>query len=269
MARSCNFFGINQSDLNAMWAADAVVEHCEVEARTVNYAGVRAKFGRDNGLWGSLNRGRAILDTTDKLDQYLYSYSPMICRQWKHVLREVAPREAPTALVDYGCGQGLAGLLVRDTCGEAYFYGLRKVLLIEPSPVGLVRAAAIYRAMVPEAEIVGVCGKLDDVEEVRFAYAPEGLTLHLFSNVPDIEGFNQYAVLDKALTNGRHELLAVSPHRDFEGGSDRFHGLKDVLEDDSFKPWLTVETSKMERFSASPPDGQPAIYWHSKLKVSK
>ena len=95
--------------------ADKAIEAIrDIALKDLSFQWFRSAFRADNGLKDTLYYGHAVIDSTEKLDQYLHTYGPMIESQWKcaaHFLDRVSP---PTLCIDYGCGQGLAGLLVSD-----------------------------------------------------------------------------------------------------------------------------------------------------------
>ncbi|WP_210413393.1 hypothetical protein [Altererythrobacter sp. TH136] len=201
------------------------------------------------------------------MDQYLYSYGPMIACQWAALGKGISLTSAPVRLVDYGCGQGLAGLLLYDQFGDAFATMLRKVVLVEPSPVALVRAEAIYQNVAPDSEMFCVNKGFD---EVTFGdlEVEEGLaTIHVFSNVLDIKGFDQFRLLGEIMTDGVHTILAVSHDRDFDGGTERIRSLKAALEDPSHADALTVSHSEMAEFRCGPGDKYPVVSWHVEVEV--
>ena len=60
-------------------------------------------------------------------------------------------------IVDYGCGQGLASLCYHDFIKEHYsLQKVKRITLIEPSPLALSRAELLCSCFYPDAEIVAV-----------------------------------------------------------------------------------------------------------------
>lgn len=54
-------------------------------AEDINFSWLRSTFMRDHDLKDALDYGHAVPDTAALLDQYLYTYGPMIESQWECV----------------------------------------------------------------------------------------------------------------------------------------------------------------------------------------
>ena len=178
------------------------------------------------------------------------------------------PPEEPIRLVDYGCGQGLAGLMLFDKFDGAFSSKLAKVVLVEPSPMALVRAEAIYRCIAPTADITCVSKPFDQL--CTSDVMPEATlrAVHVFSNVLDVKGFDQYRLFGQILTPGSHTVLAVSHDRDFDGGTARIRGIKAAVEDPKHADQLVVEGSTLSEFRCGPGDKYPAVSWCGRFEVS-
>jgi hypothetical protein len=260
---------ISEEDFHALSSKDEVktaLKQLIASGYHPSYAWLRSTCGQDKNLWTELGRGTAVLDTVDHLNQYLYSYGPMISSQWRAILDLVPSFDRPIRLVDYGCGQGLAGLLLFDKFGGKLVKQLAKIVLIEPSPCALVRAEAVYGAIAPGVPIFCVNRRFDDVQMDDLVPEDGLASVHIFSNVLDITGFDQFALLSKSLTPGRHTILAVSHDRDFDGGSERIHALKKAVDDANCSKWLTVESSEIATFKCE--GGKPAISWVAQLDMT-
>ena len=120
----------------------------------INFSWFRNEFKADNGLKDSLESGHVVIDTVKKLDQYLYTYGLMIESQWKNVAPLLSAVTQPNVLIDYGCGQGLAGLLLNDLTQGRLFGVVQDIILIEPSAVALARAEALYQRIAPSARLL-------------------------------------------------------------------------------------------------------------------
>ena len=192
--RESKFVGIGPEEVCALRRSDpAVGEISRVRkaGSTLSFKWLRQKFGRNRDLWTELGRGVNVLTSTEQLDQYLYSYGLMVECQWQQMSSSWVG-QGPVRLIDYGCGQGLAGLLLYDKWGDAFASSLDRVILIEPSPKALVRAESVYRSMAPESDIVCLNVGFDAVQAAHLEGAADLHTMHIFSNVLDIEGYNQF-----------------------------------------------------------------------------
>lgn len=238
----------------------------QLNKENISFSTIRQIAGRNCDVWGQLGRGRSILSSEDQLDQYLYSYGPMIQSQWDFVLANLNFPESSVQLIDYACGQGLASVFLHDQYQDSELARIENINLIEPSSVALKRASAILECCYPNASINGVKKLLDDVEENEIFLSDESVKVHLFSNILDIEGFDQYKLLNKVLSkSGEHWLIAVSHDRDHNGGSERLRHTYETLLDDDYKDWYRVIESNIEQFECQ--NGQPAIAFVIKLEI--
>lgn len=257
--------GLN--DDPAVSAIEALAQNGEM----LTYAWLKRQFGRvriSEDVWRSLNRGRAILRTVDQLDQYLYSYAPMVASQWEHAAKILTTNsgEECVRLIDYGCGQGLAGLLLHDHLGPAFLQDVGMIIAIEPSAVALRRAGAVYRALAPDANISLVNKTFDQLGGGDFAVQGRSTT-HLFSNVLDIDGYDHVGLLRKALNPGKHTIVAISHDRSVHGYSQGMLKVKEAVEAGSAHPEARVHASGVEPFACEN-RGEPAVLWLCKLEVS-
>lgn len=188
----------------------------------------------------------------------------MVQQQWTELARGLKSPKRHVRLIDHGCGQGLAGLLLADKLGPSFGAALRKIVLVEPSAVALVRAEAIYRRIAPKAEYLCVRKTFDEVQAEDFGFLPGLDTWHLFSNVLDVPGFDQIRLFCHALAEGRHRVIAVSHDRDFGGGTPRLTELKSALEHLNHSSMLSVKKSEIRQFKC---ESKSMVCWIAKLEV--
>jgi SAM-dependent methyltransferase len=217
------------------------------------------------GLKASLDYGTAIIGDVGQLDQYLYTYGKMIQAQWNSVLASVSADSEPLRVIDYGCGQGLAAIAISDRLGETFASTVVEVVLIEPSDVALVRAEAVYRNLFPTVRIVCLNKVLDDLEPDDF-WESEVRTLHIFSNILDIPGFDIFPVFKLALTSGDHTVIAVSHNRDFAGGAGRLRAAEQKIKT---RKWLEVRDSTINEFTCGEGGKFGAISWSADLRANR
>jgi Predicted O-methyltransferase len=191
----------------------------------------------------------------------------MIESQWENVLASFVHDGSQLRIVDYGCGQGLAGVFLAGAGANNAVRSARTIVLVEPSPIALTRAEAVYRALAPESEITCLCKAFDDVSKNDLAYDGEVKSLHLFSNVLDVNGYDRFGLLSKALTVGGHTILAVSHDRDHDGGSERIHSLDRALNDPSLQNCVKIGRSNIIKFNCNNTNKSAAIYWHCDLDI--
>ncbi|BFM09607.1 hypothetical protein [Halioxenophilus aromaticivorans] len=230
---------------------------------------IRNFAGIDLNLWDRLGRGRAILNSEEELDQYLYTYGPMISSQWRIILYELGNLNLPRTdieISDYACGQGLACLLLHDVLPDSALGNITKVNLIEPSSVALTRAVGITECCFPNASINPIKKHLDclDRDDLNLSEGP--FKIHLFSNILDMEGFNQYLLLEKILkTPGTHLIMVASHDRNHNGGSQRIRETYQTMIDKTYAEWYEVTGNSISYFNCY--NRQPAIFFHVELKI--
>ena len=96
-------------------------------------------------FYNQLNRGVDILETNELLCQYLWSYGNMHEDKMRRALSSISnPQQVfsnDLAIVDWGCGQGLATVCFFDFLKQHNIANcVRNIILIEPSKMALERA---------------------------------------------------------------------------------------------------------------------------------
>ena len=168
-------------------------------------------------LHESLNRGVDVLDSEPLLQMYIYSFGKMHKAKLMHAFNHIQDRAIKNdniEIVDYGCGQGLASLCYHDFIKEHNpLQKVTRITLIEPSPLALSRAELLCSCFYPEAEIVAVNKRFDDLTSVDIKASSEVLTLHLFSNILDVESYNLQHLIQiiSNLPSEKSEYVIVSP----------------------------------------------------------
>jgi SAM-dependent methyltransferase len=261
-----NFSGISEAKVEGLRQADPAIAAIRSRSGRISFDWLRESFKQDHDIKDSLRYGKAILKKIDQIDQYLYTYGKMIQSQWAEVLKGFTVNTTPVRIADYGCGQGLAGIMLADRLGADFCAKVREVILIEPSSVALVRAEAVYRSLFPAASISCVRKSLDDVERSDF---PDSKlrTVHLFSNVLDITGFKIGKIFSVGLTKGDHTILAVSHDREFAGGAARLEAIKREIDKDEYRKWILIRSSRIRRFKCGDGGKFAAISWIADLGI--
>lgn len=165
-----------------------------------------------------LERGRAIIDDTNKLDQYLHTYGPMVNQQWSSAF-DFTMIEGSTTLIDYACGQGLSFLNLvtkwqTDDHNKTWQDFINSIVLIEPSKVALNRAEAIIKLKFPEANIKSINKKLEELDGSETSCETNKIYIHVFSQIMDIPFEDEFNILDFfeniTCNVGTHYLLVIS-----------------------------------------------------------
>lgn len=242
-------------------AVVAAIGSGELHRDNISFDLLRRRHAADRDLRDRLEWGKAILTSQAELDNYLYSYGPMTRRQWGAFLERVTLPQGRLQIIDYGCGQGLACALLFDYFGRELVDRVDRVVLIEPSAVALHRAQAIVTCyLAGTREIACINKTLDELLPDELLPIEGRATIHLFSNILDIDDFEEKSLFEKMFrTRGLHRVLAVSHHRYFDGGSERIEGLaKDVSDPANWDGEVELR-SECVRFDLD--DGKPAISW--------
>lgn len=202
---------------------DYLVE--DISAGKVKEEDLTAKFIRDNyklNIYDNPKRklggGRNILEDTEELNQYLYTYSLMAQKQWDEAFKlRVLPKEA--TIIDYGCGQGLSLLNFVEQWSDAGSFDekwkdrVKEVKLIEPSDVALKRAKAVAKLKFPLSVVTAVNKKLEELDDDELTFEPNKTYIHVFSQVLDIPMSRKFSIIElfEKITSiiGTHYILIV------------------------------------------------------------
>jgi len=174
--------------------------------------------------WIGLEHGVVPLDSEQKLDQYLAAYGKMHVEKIRSCFGALeTPDEdlrAPVAVVDWGCGQALASCCLWDWLREENNVGMgriSRVHLIEPSSMALERAMvnveAYRRQYDANFETRGITKSINDVLQGDFRIDGTNTTVHLFSNILDIESVDLDFLANFIRHNftGRQIFFCVGP----------------------------------------------------------
>ncbi len=168
-------------------------------------------------LFDQLNRGVELLDTEPLLQMYFYSYGQMHAEKLMYAFKQLSPyikSAGKINIVDYGCGQGLATMCYHDFIND---YNLqqevRSITLIEPSALALSRAELLCNCFFPEATITAIQKGFDELLENDIRIDTDCPTLHLFSNILDVESYDiaPLAYKIKSSCQGDNDFVIVSP----------------------------------------------------------
>ena len=172
---------------------------------------------KKTSLFNSINHGRQILTTEGMLDMYLYSYGKMHEAKLKYAFSKMPGtflrREGSAVnIVDYGCGQGVASMCFKDYLRtKRKNVTINKITLIDPSEIALHRAKELCKLFYPDTNVVAINKDFDSLTRSDLK-AGSGCTVHLFSNVTDLD-FDIDLLANKINTNlkGENWFVIVSP----------------------------------------------------------
>lgn len=184
-----------------------------------------SKSERDS-FWQNLNQGVDLLNSHELMCQYIFSYGNMHEAKIQKALSSISnPKEVfntEIAIIDWGCGQGLATVCFFDFLkSQGIPNNTKKVILIEPSEQALERAKLHTNVYIKDETKIQLVNKyLDDVEKEDIATIPS-ITIHFFSNILDVPQIDLKKLAQLVGENiiGEHYFFCVSPL--IEGRSHR------------------------------------------------
>lgn len=214
------------------------IENEELTSENISFTRVRGIAGKHQGedVHSRIGKGLSILTELKEIDQYLYAYGQMVSAQWNYLLDDLCIDDLgdePITIVDHGCGQGLALLLLFDKFGEDIVQIVDRIILIEPSEIALERANHIANLCFPEANIELVNKEFDDLDQEDLDLNDETTKIHLMSNVLDVSSYDLGGLFEKMLDDnntGIHRIFAISHDRNFNGG-ERLEAVYNWLKD--------------------------------------
>ena len=168
---------------------------------------------KTKNLKDALEHGLADLTSEDEMDMYLSSYGTM--HQEKLLVAfDKLPikilREDKISVIDYGCGQGTASIVLCDVFQQIFGhpYTVSDFHLIEPALACLKRAVKFIHSFNPDARIVYFNNPCEDIWRMDLNPKSE-VVVHLFSNVIDMPEFPREVVARKLNDMNDHYNIAV------------------------------------------------------------
>lgn len=168
-------------------------------------------------LYENLNRGIDVLDSEPLMQMYFYAYGCMHSAKLAYAFERlnyyITSADA-VDIIDYGCGQGLATMCYHDfIIGHNPQQNVRSITLIEPSGVALARAELLCSCFFPQSNIKVVQKGFGELLASDFETKGDIPTLHLFSNVLDVESYDikSFSQIVIEASHGDNDYIIVSP----------------------------------------------------------
>jgi len=167
----------------------------------------------------SLQRGTKILEEEHELHQYIKSFGAMhkakLYSSFDAVIQQL--NNQTINIIDWGCGQALATSLLINYIKERNIeIEISDTILIEPSQIALSRGLLHVNVLSDdEVNIKTINKDIDSLSEKDLKFFNENITLHLFSNILDVELFRlDRGFLNKIASsqNGINYFICVSPN---------------------------------------------------------
>lgn len=170
--------------------------------------------------WQILEHGMKLLETEQQLCAYIAAYGEMHKVKCMAAIQNFPFNElvVPFEIVDWGCGQGLASLVLMDKLREREkLFLIAKCTLIEPSMPALQRACINVRKAGPPNMLIEqynsfLPGKPDTPNVISNLSFSKPITIHLFSNILDIASIDIQALSKLIYSSGKkHYVLCMGP----------------------------------------------------------
>lgn len=163
-----------------------------------------------DSIFRSLGRGTAVLTTEDQLVVYMSQLGKMHFAKLKDAFDGLPDDLEDIHLFDWGCGQAPASKMFIDRFSSE---NIKSVTLIEPSLAALKRASLHVSR---DTQVIRTINKDFDSlldEDIVFKKNAEDITVHIFSNVIDMDFFQLHNLIDllKRNSNELTYYVLVSP----------------------------------------------------------
>lgn len=165
-----------------------------------------------------VGRGVKPLLEENELYIYLFRYGKMHKAKLESCFNEFpfAEINQPIEVLDWGCGQGLASLVLCDfLINNEIELSVSKITLIEPSTLSIKRAALHLQNYSPLHTTKTICKSFNSLELQDINTNENMIKIHLFSNVLDIDDsyYSQSNLIDliKQSQKGLNYFICCSP----------------------------------------------------------
>ena len=164
----------------------------------------------------SLDHGTRILEYEAQLDAYLYSYGKMHQAKLNLAFDNIPKaffQNKEINIVDYGCGQAVGTMCYADYIRKSHhIQKVKSITLIEPSKMCLDRAELHASLFFPDAKIIPIHKKFEELTSQNFIENQGIPTLHILSNVLDLDfDLEKFAKLLMDSYSGHNQFVCVGP----------------------------------------------------------
>lgn len=167
-----------------------------------------------------VNHGVSLLKTDDGLNSYIAAYGESHKRKVFRAIEDLPFGELRESVevIDWGCGQGLASVCFIEKMREHnLFHNIKKITLIEPSSAAIKRAELNVSLAAPGVVLSARQLGLPPTQPLDFECISgieynSPITIHLFSNILDIETIDLKKLAELIATTGhKHYVLCIGP----------------------------------------------------------
>ena len=201
-------------------------------------------------LIDDLEHGAALLTNTRQLNTYIAKYGEIHQAKLLHAYEKIPSKvwhEDSITVVDYGCGQDIAEMVLSDYMASRYIDNdyIKDFILIEPSRQNLQRCVKYVNAFFCESKISVICKKDNQLNNDDIN--PKTSTvMHIFSNVIDQDDFDGDSVLSMLNGDKSHNniVVCVSPYYQEATRGKRMKEFGDKLHGNSLVYTLVKKASE-------------------------
>jgi ribosomal protein L11 methylase PrmA len=179
-----------------------------------DFDSIRSISVRHAGTQKISGRGVKILESEEELFGYFKSFGNMHKAKLQSAFESLPDTfSSKVNIIDWGCGQGIASMIFIEKYGAEI---INNIALIEPSEIAIKRASLHIKKYNPVISIKTVCKKLDDLTEQDLKKNSVDTTIHLFSNILDIDDYSQKHLIEliTQTQSGKNYFVCVSPYID-------------------------------------------------------
>lgn len=167
---------------------------------------------KSDSVYYALERGVKILQEEIELMAYIFSFGPMHREKLESAFCLLPKISKSHQIVDWACGQGLGAISYLEYLDSIYNKALcSKVVLVEPSDIAIRRASLHLESW--NGNISTVNKGFDELMPSDFEDASEEITIHILSNILDIEKYSHTHLVEiiKSSFKGQNYFVIVSP----------------------------------------------------------
>ena len=173
-------------------------------------------------IFEALASGTTVITGSDLLMSYMATYGGHHYHKLSTslpILLQKIPNGAIVDIIDYGCGQALASVVLIDyLIKNGRKITINSVTLIEPSKAAIERGelhlAYFLKAYNQSTNVKIVNNGLDNVILSNLTTKKENIKIHLFSNILDVDNFDIGRLYNNIVNTqtGTNYFLCVSPY---------------------------------------------------------
>jgi len=176
-------------------------------------------IGDPDELYASLQRGQVVIEDKNLLYKYLVSFGEKQKVKLYSAFEEIKDKLGGEKLniIDWGCGQAFATIMLLEFAKEKDIQlDISDIYLIEPSKLALSRGLLhvdVFKTA--EYNIKAINSDIDCLQDEDILFDNSHKTLHLFSNILDVESFNLDKNFLKKISNSIINdklFICVSPN---------------------------------------------------------